>query len=71
MSGFCASCVDGTEGLQPENHDGRTVQICRPCREDHPRAGRYAFAETSARSLRSGKWLGNNAKSSIAGRRRE
>ena len=38
---FCSICVDGTEDLQP-NEEGKLE--CRPCREEHPRYGRYNFS---------------------------
>lgn len=44
---FCAQCIDGTEGLVLEEHNGRTVRICARCRSEHPRQGRYAFDGTS------------------------
>ncbi len=36
----CVICLDGTEDLQPAT-DGKLE--CRPCREEHPRAGRFSF----------------------------
>jgi hypothetical protein len=45
---FCASCLAETDALAAEVVDGRKVLICVPCREEHPRSGRYAFDEAGA-----------------------
>lgn len=47
MPNFCASCIDGTEGLQVEVIDEKRVLICVRCREADVRE--YSFDETSSR----------------------
>lgn len=46
----CAQCTNERPGKFRKVDDDRKVFICDPCEGDHPRSGRYAFAEGPARS---------------------
>jgi hypothetical protein len=47
---WCAICLAEAGDLEPDDidGDGREVLVCGPCREEHPRSGRYAFDEAGA-----------------------
>jgi hypothetical protein len=45
----CASCIERDDDLQPEWMNGRRVLLCRPCREESLRAGRWTYAGPAPR----------------------